>query len=441
MDLKTKSWIFAQFIQIFVVLNSCFAGIMAMSSEPPIFTFAQSAIQLAEGEKQYRLIASNANLPRYGRCWTEAIRQIDPTCIDLNEHTQAQLAIQFTKCFIAMSGGDGAEEGSINDLDACNSVECIGNMSERVFQAYTHFYTHTQNICFYLRHQIWHSETERTIGALQSHSNAVSKQLEVAGRLQINLLQQQREGLKVQRLLVENGANLSSVLHESRGNLARLTEQFRNSTIEQGKQLGDLFRRLAQFHNWIVGEYTFIEQIMYYSVLLVAIWVATTAKRTENSRFVLFLLATVNVGIESVFQRYLGDEFFVEDLQIVVFEYLWLIRKMFMIIMIGVYVMMSALYVDSHQLTIDLLNRVQKQNQQIIDMLRDMQVTCEFRRKAPSLRPSVDRDDYTERFSPPPRLSVIREHSNDRTLTPSVGVFTRSRSRQSTPIFNMKHEI
>lgn len=440
-----KSWIPIKSIQIIIVVTICsFIG-RSMSSKPPILPFHRSEIQLADGEKQYRLIHSNANLPQYGRCWTTAIQHIDPTCTDLNELTQARLAIEFTKCFISMSGGDGAEEGSDADLNGCNTVECMGNMSERVFQAYTQFYTHTQNICFYLRHQIWHSETERTITALQSHSHSVSKQLEVAGRLQMSLLQQQREGLKVQRQLVENGGNLSAVLLESRGSLARLTEQFRNSTIEQGRQLGDLFTRLAQFHNWIVGEYTFIEQIMYFSVLLLAIWISTTSKRTENARFVLFLLTTVNVGVESVFQRYLGDDFFVEDLQIVVFEYLWLIRKVFIIVMIGVYAMMSVLYVDSHQITINLLNRVEKQNELILEMLRDLQLSGEIRRKVPSLRPSVDRELFSNLFSPAPRLSVIQEQSMNRTLTPSVGsgggVTTRSRSRQSTPIMSMKHEI
>lgn len=425
---------------VLVISSICVLSALSMSSKPPTYHFQPSSVQLNDGEKQYRLIESNANLPKYGRCWTEAIQHISPTCIDLNEHTQARLSIQFTKCFIAMSGGDGSAEGSTANLAACNDAECIGNMSERVFQAYTHFYTHTQNICFYLRHQIWHSETERTINALQSHSLSVSRQLEVAGRLQLNLLQQQREGLKVQRQLVENGGNLSATLLESRGSLARLTEQFRNSTIEQGRQLGDLFRRLAQFHNWIVGEYSFVEKIMYYAAMLVAIWLATTAKRTENCRFVLFLLATVNVGVESVFQRYLGDDFFVEDLQIVVFEYLWVIRKVFMVMMAGVYVMMSVLYVDSHRETVGLLNRVLKQNQEIVEMLRELKLNDDLKRRVPMLRPSVDRDEFYERFTPTPRLSMIRELSVDRTLTPGGGVTTRSRSRQSTPAISMNGE-
>lgn len=340
-----------------------------------------------------------------------------------------------------MSGG----ERDVNkDLNSCDDCDCIGSMSERVFQVYTNFYTHTHSICFYLRHQIWHLETEKTIHLLQSHSQSVSKQLELAGRLQINLLQQQREGLKVQRKLVENGLNLSDVLNESRGSLSRLTEQFRNSTIEQGRQLGDLFQRLAQFHNWIVGEYTFVEKIMYYSVLLIVIMIATTAKRTENCRFLLFLLAAVNIMVESLLQRFLNDEYFIEDHQIVLFNYLWLVRKLFIVIMISVYVIVTVMYVDSQQMTLNLLQRIHDQNKEIIEMLRNRESINAISDKnyygVDRLRQSVERDDITAKFKPTNcisnslRLNVIREQSTERILNGNIGVTTRLRSRQATPL-------
>lgn len=413
-----------------ILLNICLtiADPKFYSSLPP------NAIQLTEGEKQYRIIESNANLPQYGKCWTEAIRQIDTTCRDLNEKTQAMLALQFTKCFMAMSGGD-------DELDACNDADCIGNMSERVFQAYTHFYTHTQNICFYLMNQIWHTETERTIQLLQSHSQSVSKQLELAGRLQVNLLHQQREGLKVQRQLVEHGLNLSEVLNESQGSLGRLTEQFRNSTIEQGRQLGDLFQRLAQFHNWIVGEYTFLEQIMYYFILLVVIMIATTARRSHNSRFLLFLIAVINLAVESMLVKYFSGDYFVEDLQIVLFEYLWLIRKVFAAVMISVYVGVTVCYVDSQQMTLNLLQRIHNQNDEILRMLKCGRPGG-IDDGSYAWRQCVDRD--AGRMTPKPfdyvrttnaeRMNVIREQSVESIIDPNAGILTRSRSRRGTPL-------
>lgn len=421
---------------------------LVVAKEPNLFLSQSFDVQLNEGEKQYHIIQSNANLPQYGKCWTEAIRQIDVTCNDLNERTQAMLALQFTKCFMAMSGGERDING---DLDACNDIDCIGNMSERVFQAYTHFYTHTQNICFYLMHQVWHAETEKTIHLLKSHSQSVSKQLELAGRLQINLLTQQREGLRLQQKLVEHGVNLSDVLNDSQSSLSRLTEQFRNSTIEQGRQLGDLFQRLSQFHNWIVGEYTFIEQIMYYSVLLVVIMIATTAKRSENCRFLLFLLAVLNLIIESLFQRYLGADYFIEDMKIVLFDSLWMIRKVFAVVMITVYVAMTVMYVDSQQLTLNLLQRIHEQNIEMLHVLRDIKpkpiddIDGNYRiyNRPNTLRQSVERDEMASRmmqrndeYYRRARMtpSVIRELSVERVINSNVGVTTRLRSRQATPI-------
>lgn len=429
---------------------------LVMGKEPNLFSSQPFDVQrLNEGEKQYRLIQSNANLPQYGTCWTNAIRQIDVTCTDLNEKTQAMLALSFTKCFMAMSG---SEQDASSDLDACKDTDCIGNMNERVFTAYTHFYTHTQNMCFYLMHQVWHDETEKTIHLLKSHSQSVSKQLEfqkyqleLAGRLQINLLTQQREGLKLQQKLVEHGVNLSEVLNDSQSSLSRLTEQFRNSTIEQGRQLGDLFSRLSQFHNWIVGEYTFIEQIMYYFVLFGIIMLATTAKRAENCRFLLFLLAALNILIESLFQKYLGADYFIEDLKIVLFESLWLIRKVFAVVMISVYVFMSVTYIDSQKMTLNLLQRINEQNAEILQLLRDMKgkpiEECGDRNhlfdRPTALRQSVERDENTARimqrndeYFRRSRMtpSVIRELSVEKSFVSNVGVTTRLRSRQATPM-------
>lgn len=433
---------------------------LVLAKEPNLFLSQQFDVQLSEGEKQYRLIQSNANLPSYGSCWTEAIRKIDVTCNDLNEKTQAMLALQFTKCFMAMSGGEQDTSTDICD-DIENISECTGNMSGRVFQAYTHFYTHTQNICFYLMHQIWHSETEKTIHLLKSHSDSVSKQLQLSGRLQMNLLMQQREGLKLQQKLVEHGVNLSDVLNDSQSSLSRLTETLKNSTIEQGRQLGDLFQRLSQFHNWIVGEYTFVEQIMYYAVLLGVIMIATTAKRSENCRFLLFLLALVNLLIESLFQRYLGADYYIEDLKIVLFDSFWLIRKVFAVVMVTVYVTMTVLYVDSQKVSLHLLERIHQQNLEILQTLREIRGKPtqdgsernynRFYDRPSTSRQSCEPEDYVSKmmqrnnefggrieFERRSRMtpSVIREMSVEKVTDAYVGVTTRLRSsRQATPLF------
>lgn len=39
---------------------------------------------------------------------------------------------------------------------------CINSMSDRAFNAYTEFYTHVQNICWFLRGQVWHEKITET---------------------------------------------------------------------------------------------------------------------------------------------------------------------------------------------------------------------------------------------------------------------------------------
>lgn len=362
--------------------------------------------QLIEGEKQLTQIKANANLPQYGRCWTHAIQQIDSTCAQLTDTSQAALAMKFTRCFIEMSGGD-----STFDLNACepSDVDCMRRLPERIFQAYTHFYTHTQNTCFYLMHQLWHAETEKTIDLLRTHSQSVSKQLEIAGRLQINLLQQQREGLTIQRQLVEHGHNLSQSLHESRGNLIKLTEEFRNSTIEHGQFLGDLFKRIAQLHNWFVGEYLLIEQIVYFIALSVAIGIFTSSKRTENCRLILYLMVMMNVMIEWSIQRQFDRQQFGDEAELVLFNRLWIVRKIVAIVILTIYVVFSISYVDQQEISLKLLREIHKQNNEILRILRQNRT-----------------NDETIVNETTPR-KVMRNSSID--MSPSIGMRMRSSMR------------
>lgn len=438
------------FVHCFISIASFWQIVVSIADESFSFYDSRQSVQQSEGKKQYLLIKSHTNLPEYGQCWTQAIQQIDATCARLTDKTQASLALKFTKCFMDMSGGGGGGGGNTFDgVELCHidDADCLRQLPERVFQAYTQFYTHTQNICFYLMHQVWHTETEQTINLLRTHSQSVSKQLELAGRLQMNLLQQQREGLKVQRELVKHGLNLSDALLESRGSLARLTEQFRNSTIEHGRQLGDVFQRLAQLHNWFVGEYTFIEQILYYGVLLIAIVIVTTAKRSENCRFVLFLVAAINLTLECLIRKYVGADYFIEDMQIVLFERLWILRKIFLAFAFGIYVTMSILYVDSQRASLHLLQRIHEQNTEVLRLLRTLNATDATDQKADK-RETVETEKVRARslaldhFRSKIKLIAssngiqsideLPEKNFDR-IREEIGVATRLRPRRTTP--------
>lgn len=253
--------------------------------------------------------------------------------------------------------------------------QCIQALPERVFQVFTTFYAHTQSICFYLMSQVWHDETEQTIDSLRLHSKSVSQKLEFAGRLQANMLEQQREGLKLQRHLIEHGMNLSQALSESRETLFALTSEFRNSTIEHTRLLGELFGRLRFLHNWFASEYAFVNQMLYYTGWMVLIVLLTTTRRSASARLILFGCTAVKIVAEYLLTTLwmIGD---IDaptnkgDEKLDVYFYVCWLRKLFAIGMAVIYVRLVWSYVDKDALKVSTLLEIVKQNEEILKLLR-----------------------------------------------------------------------
>lgn len=279
--------------------------------------------------------------------------------------------------------------GSINSKEEFCKIgnrECIDGLPERIFQVFTTFYAHTQSICFYLMSQIWHDETEQTIDSLRIHSKSVSQKLEFASRLQANMLEQQREGLKLQRHLIEHGTNLSHSLSESRQILFVLTSEFRNSTVEHTRLLGELFGRLRSLHNWFVGEYAFVNQIVYYIGCVTIILLLTTSERSSAARFILFGCTALKIFAEYL----LTNLWFMynneidnnsggggggDDVKINLFCYVWLLRKCFAAAMIMIYIRILWFYIDKDTLKMTTIMQISRQNEEILELLKKSQYT------------------------------------------------------------------
>ncbi|KAJ8953959.1 hypothetical protein NQ318_019202 [Aromia moschata] len=152
--------------------------------EDVIYVYGQGNQEMIEhGRTQYQLIKERSTLPQYGTCWKSAVEHLDEGCRYLSEDTQSDIALHITNCFLEMSG----HETYNCELDRKPNLRaiCISSMSDRAFNVYTEFYTHTQNICWFLRGQIWHETiAENTI--------KVGKQLKVTAQNQESLLQAQK---------------------------------------------------------------------------------------------------------------------------------------------------------------------------------------------------------------------------------------------------------
>ncbi len=195
--------------------------------------------RLELGRLQYQMATSDSQMPRYGECWKKAVKELEDGCKALDDEVQGYLALLFANCFLAKSGLE------IYPCPKGTRVrQCLDGVSNNAFTAYSNFYTHTQNMCYFLQSQVWHDETEATIDKLAATSERVSKSIDEAAKVQEELSVRQKQSLEFQRQLAENGSMLSQALDTSRANIRAMLSEFKTSTDEQRTMIFEV-RRVA----------------------------------------------------------------------------------------------------------------------------------------------------------------------------------------------------
>ena len=114
--------------------------------------------QLELGKTYYQNALQESKMPKYGDCWTDAIRKLEQGCKKLTDDVQQSLALQFANCFLEKAGQKTYPCKEDSDIR-----QCFNEMNDRAFTAYNNFFTHTQSICYFLQTQIWQEETEITV--------------------------------------------------------------------------------------------------------------------------------------------------------------------------------------------------------------------------------------------------------------------------------------
>lgn len=151
------------------------------------------------------MIKERQALPKYGPCWKASLEHLNEGCRYLSEDTQSDIALHITNCFLEMSG----HETYNCELDKKPNLRgiCINGMTDRAFNVYTEFYTHTQNICWFLRGQIWHE-------TIAENTLKVGKQLEISAEAQEDLIRVQKESIELQERMLKQGMFLERVLED-----------------------------------------------------------------------------------------------------------------------------------------------------------------------------------------------------------------------------------
>lgn len=292
-----------------------------------------------------KLLQERVNLPQYGTCWKQAIQHIHEGCNALSEETQSDIALHLTNCFLEMSG----HETYNCELDRKPNLRgiCINSMTDRAFNVYTEFYTHTQNICWFLRGQIW----QETIA---ENTFRVGQQLEISAENQKKLLEAQKESISIQQKLLQHGVILEEVIG---GITSSLTQTHQN---------------ILNLQNWLVTEMSWFDTIVFYIVSLMFAFVLTSPQCTSASRLPVLILLCFNIFLERIVCNVLLKYSQERDVKVVhdqVVRCIWFLRYSLVVLCSSVIITSIFLYKDYSKINYVLLEKVYKQNLTLIEKL------------------------------------------------------------------------
>ena len=288
-DVKmAKCWFrfgYVQYILIYCVLPICWAHQFHSN-------FKQDP-KYIEGRDQYQLSLMRSHEPRYGKCYVNALSLLETGCKSLTDDVQHRLALKFANCLFLKNGMTtfechGHEEFSI----------CTKGMSPEAFMTYTHFYTHTQNMCFFLEAQAWQEQTDFTIHRLSQTSADVVEKIDSSSQLQNEFMIKQEESINNQKLVIERGSELKSLLENSTVDVHSMLNEFKASTLEQRQLIFEVFDKLSVLQETVLGEFTGFYSFMFYGFSILICYLLTSTPRTSGSRFWLFVVMTCNMVME-----------------------------------------------------------------------------------------------------------------------------------------------
>jgi len=261
--------------------------------------FTTRELQSKQGEAMLTEIRSHSQLPQYGKCWTRALDLLDAGCRHLTEDIQQRLAVEFSHCFL-LKADRPTEKCEIDQPVAV----CTRRMQPEAFQAYSEFYTHTQNICFFLQAAVWQYETEETIERLSDNTATIAQQIDDAKELQSELLRQQNVSLTNQHLLIAGGEELRRTIEDSKIDVRSMMTDLQKTTHEQRALIFEVFDRVSSLRSMVLGEFAgFYSLIFYFFAVLIA-YLLTSTPRTSSSRFWLFVILTLNMAAEWILAKW-----------------------------------------------------------------------------------------------------------------------------------------
>ena len=240
---------------------------------------------------------------RRSDCWKKAVAGMEKRCKNIGDIEQSYLAIEFTNCHLSKSG----RKLYSCSRDTQSIEECTGKMDDTTYLAYTTFFTHTANICFYVKSELWQQRTEDTISRLSRTSQDVAAQLEDSSQKQRLVLENQNTSLKNQKKIISNEIHLSETLRNSTLNAKKSFEDMKQSALEQKKIFSETFdsvfksvERVQKLQSMILGEFISLQSVAFYVAAVCTCYFLSSTPRTAGARLPLFIALCVLIFLERV---------------------------------------------------------------------------------------------------------------------------------------------
>ena len=333
----------------------------ALAADP-----ASHAAQVAEGRAQYELVVREGGRPRYGACWTSALAEVTEGCRHLDDEMQSRLALGLANCFLERAG-----QRTYPCPPSSTIAACLEEVDSNAFTAYSNFFTHTQNMCYFLQSQVWQEEQEATMHGLADNSARVSESLAEASLLQRRLVERQEESLDFHR-------ELASGIAGAKGNVLDMLQEFKISTYEQKNLIFQVFDKVSILQNLVVSEMSWLYTVIFYSACLLVIYLATATRRTADARLWLFVVLTANFAVERLVVKWSlpqAGEADVMNLSTLVHDRVWLCRQIAIAIAAIVLAVVAVRFKDYNRINNQLLEEIRRQNLELKQNMESFQVS------------------------------------------------------------------
>ena len=304
-----SEWLFVrmsgrQTLSFLVLLLFLLLSILPPSTEEQHKSSQQVSITANEerkflGEKALKDVEKKAD---DSPCWREAVSRLNSTCKLLSDVQQSRLAVAFANCHLEKSG-----RKTYPCTDALTIKDCTKDMDHDAFQTYTHFFTHTGHICYFLQNELWQERTEGVIGRLSDASSETVEKLEEALEYHRVMDAKQTASLNNQEVILEQDRRIASSLEDTKESMDRAFSDMTEMAEKQKVLLMEMFGTLQSSVETVryLLSLLLVEFFGYETlVAFVIAWlVIIFIPRFGYSRVVLHLVLFADLAIEIAIRR------------------------------------------------------------------------------------------------------------------------------------------